>query len=666
MVINKTNDANHSGTLIKNNNYVFNKTINDLNIRGSKELKNKNTYDIKKRNENASTLNIYKSDLKKEKDNQEKKLKEKNVFFDRCSDKFSPKSNILTQYKNQKIKNIIETSHKKLLKDGSKSKENIQPSETKDVLKDGIEYRSDFQTSKKIVDLFNTTKEVNNVGLSENRNVFLTTEKNEFKPNPNSSYDHFSSNKNQENPKSSDKIFRNLERNNRLDDYASDVLNNIEINDKSKPGSKDNKLINNSKENFSFNNKIDQTEDFDSNIHLHLNQNGLLNNILQNININNASKSRNIKKNAEMFSQSKNCSSNTNNKNNSYQTQLMTQINNLKQGILNSTSSSNNYIPELSNNGNKVPNKSSDPFKKDKFLNPQNISQTKQSDSKNSNILQQIIMNNSNNLKPNLTRNNGGNNHLNDSTKIVNPTNHTYINMNLNLNINLEMDSKNFVKTEVCEKNPIEKSSKTINSSNFYPKPNNSLAANKKSIANNNNKINANNDINPYNRSFQGSALKNYQNNTSQQKNSLNKIIKKAPENINQDSFGIFNYVNNSLGKIVENENRKILLTANYDNKDKNNPSGEKNIFNKQTNYLLNVKSLANKNFKEKSKLDFYSNKTSYLKTSTSNNKSTQMGVKSLIYNDSQLSMMCKNSVITSDNSQNENNRPIVIKGKKN
>jgi len=674
---NKKNEANQSKNLLNNSPYIISKARKDLNEKGTNGINNKNMYEINTKKEISITVNINNSDNKKEKDNHQNfkdnvdnRIKDKKKQLDKRSDKFFPKYSFFSQFKKQNIKNEIGISDNKLINEESLLKYNIQPLEKTKVDKNCFENRSDIQNvqaNKRIVDLYNTTKEVNNIGLSDKQNVFLLRDKYQIRPNLDSSLNYLNPNKNKEKAESMNKDIRNYIRENIIDDHGSDVLNNIEINDESKSNSKNNKLLNDSKESFSFNNKINQSEENDRNIYHHSNKNGLLNNILQNININNVSKSRNIKKNANLFSQSKNCSSISNNKNSSYKTQL-TQIDNLKEGLINSTNVYINKNPVLSNKNYNGSIKGSVLCKNEKPFNPQSLSHIQKLNYKKNDILKQIVMNNSNNIKSNLTNNNRnyGNNYIKGSTNIINPANHTYINMNLNLNINLEMDSKNFINTEVYEKNQIEKSSIKIYSPSFNSKLNNNLANNKKIIRNNNNnKINFN-DKNPYNRSFQGSLLKNYQNNTSQPKNIKYNIMKKIPKNLNQDSFGVFNYVNHPVSKILENDKNKILYTDNLtDNRDINNLSSENNNFNKQNKYLLNIKSLANKKFKENSKLDFYSNKISYLKTSIPNNKSAQIGFNSLIHNDSQLSFVNKKSIITSEISQNENNKPIIMKGNK-
>jgi len=243
--------------------------------------------------------------------------------------------------------------------------------------------------------------------------------------------------------------------------------------------------------------------------------------------------------------------------------------------------------------------------------------------------------------------------------------------MNLNLNINLDLDSKNFVKREVCEKNTIDKSSKLINSFCFNLNKNHNIFSDTKIFNNKCNKSKTNektfykNPNNVYDKSFQRFLINNSKYNTSFLENPINKMLKNVSDKIKKDSFENCNKIIYQLGYIVKPQNSKILLTKDIlDSKNKIHNFGEKINLNKNNNNNVNMKSLASRNLKGKSRLEFYSNKTSYLKTNISNNKSTQITVKRQINNDSHLSKVYRNSLINSDVYQNHPNKAIFTRGK--
>jgi len=621
-------------------------------------------------------------DLKKEKN----KIEENSLFLTKSKNIINDNKSIIGRKQN--INNLAD----------SDQDENYLFFETQYNLQNN-EYK--LSEGKIIENLHNTSKNNDKYKININEKIRKLNES-DFKNNKifdkiNNNYKTFVNdvsfkNSFQKNPK--DKKIDNHEN---LNDNGNNILENIEINNCSENNLRMKNIISESKENILNNKNEDSTIDIEKNINLITNPNSLLNNILCSFNFNNnISKSRNLKKNNEMFSQSKSKNFNSNfssNKNtSSYQkSQILTQINNHNTGNINLTNISNcKYI-----DNSKLALHKTNYENSNSILREKNDIQTK-------NPKKNVIKGNSqgfnkiNIYNTKINHSNFSNKiYNNDSitskskSKLMNQTNNTFINMNLNLNIKLDMDFKENIKTEEdlktnknenCNENKIGNQFKTkdhmVDSQYTIQRNLNNLNSVNQKL-NQNKKLTNKDKFNNYNNHNNESNAKNIKNiNLNQSsiiktnndlafniKNSYNKNVKKFTKYLNPNSFGGSINTNNSLGNIIERDRSIILKSINLlDSKNESKigsiekyNSGEKDFNNKFTrNVILDLKG----NNSLKLGIDFSSEKFKNKNdSSSSNSKLIKIPLKNIMKNNSAQNNFCnKNNFKSSNTSQDKSN----------
>lgn len=570
--------------------------------------------------------------------------------FNRNSTSFSTKSNILTKCSEENLKNLIEIRNQKKIFIDKTFQNKSQQLKIQIPFMDLKQHKSLVGENRKIVDLYNTRNELSESGHRHKKNVYNSIQKNQNLISSNEIHKQNNFNKNSQflNILSENKIInsQSSKKNNdkvNIEDNIPEVLNNIIINDDLDHNFKKDTLQKDSDKNNSFNKKVDYSDKFDNNFNHQLNKNDFLSNILNNININNESKSRNLKKNTEIYTQSKNCSSNKKIKDSSIITQLNTQINNRNFFYINSTNN-NSRRQSVLTEYNKPVTRVFDHLNKDYFV-KNKINSKEKTLTKNSKLNKPTINRNKNTANIDLKNfvNKKFINKTKDKSRNIAPANHTYINMNLNLNINLDMHSNNLLKTEeVFNKNSIGNSCNLIDSSAINNKRIDSKILNRQQFNNKNSRMIIN-EKSFYlkemkfknNRSFYESYTKTKQNQRIQSENFKEKVIKRIDDKLITDSIRVPNEIRKSSKKKIDNGKQII-----YPNESQRNISVKKINYNK--NCILDVKNLIDKNTDEKRDIEVNSYDTWNLRTNFSNNESAKITVNSKLIDNSQITGIYK------------------------